>query len=411
MLTPALIGTRADPATRWRRLAIFLWVLLLAGSCIRCLASRSERDVGLFAIYAEAGRHWLAGSDLYPPKDGWDSFLYSPVVAAALVPYSILPSTLGNILWRLTVGGAYLIAFRWWLHAVLPTPLTRTQRALMYLLVLPVTAMTILDGQAGALVAASMLFTIAAAANQRWGYAAAFGAVGCLLKVYPIALVLLLVAAYPRRAAVPAAAALLAGLALPFMLQRPSYVAHQYGQWLTLMAASDRQAWSLDIANRDVALLFRVVGIPLSRHTWLAMQLSAAAGAAGMCVAGRLAGWPLQRLLLMVQGLAACWMTLFGPVVESFTYIVVGPTLAWLLIEGWQLRRNWPYRYLLAASWAVFTTATLAVVVMHSIRYHRLGPHPAAGLLLLVGIVADAGTRFLGRRVNVPSETQTPLAA
>jgi hypothetical protein len=389
----------------WRRLAVLLWVAILAGSCVRCLVGRSERNVGMFAVYAAAGRHWFDGADLYPPKDAWDSFLYSPAVAAALVPYSLLPLAVGNVLWRLTVGGVYLVALRWWSRAVLPAPLTRTQQALLFLLVLPVTAMTMLDGQAGGLVAAAVLLAVAAAAEERWGYAAVFGTLGCLLKVYPIALVLLLVVAYPRRAALPAMLALLAGLALPFLFQRPGYVADQYVKWVGMMTASDRQGWNLDIANRDVAILFRAWGSPLDGHVWLTAQLTAAAGAAALCFAARRAGWPRKTLLLTLQGLAVCWMTLFGPVVESFTYILVGPTLAWLLIDAWNERRAWTYRGVLAASWAVFTSTTLAVVFMRSIYYHRLGPHPFAGLLLLTALLADAGRRFAGR-----SATATPVA-
>jgi hypothetical protein len=58
----------------------------------------------------------------------------------------------------------------------------------------------------------------------------------------------------------------------------------------------------------------------------------------------------------------------------------------------------------LVASWAVFTSATLAVVVMRSIRYHRLGPHPVAGLLLLIGLLVDIGRRFAARRTLVVAQ-------
>jgi hypothetical protein len=411
MLTFSRDGFNGIAATRWQRLAIFLWILLLTGSCVRCLVGRSDRNVGLFAVYGDAGRHWVAGADLYPEKDAWNSFLYSPTIAALLVPYSVLPPALGNILWRLSLGGLYLFALYRWSRIVVPMPLTRSQQALIYLLVLPVTAMTLLDGQAGALVAASVLLAITAVAEERWGYAMAFATFGCLLKVYPIALVLLLLAAYPRRAALPAAVALLVGLALPFLFQHPGYVADQYMKWFAMMTASDRQGWNLDIANRDVAILFRAWGEPLDRSIWLATQLGTAAGAAALCIAARRAGWPRQRLLLLVQGLAVCWMVLFGPVVESFTYILIGPTLAWLLVEAWQLRRPWPYRGVLAASWAVLTSATLAVIVMHSIRYHRLGPHPFAGLLLLTGLLADAGKRFTEPGAGAACDTATRQAA
>ena len=78
----------ADRSKPWQRLAVFLWLAILSGSCIRCLVGQSERDVGLFSVYSLAGRHFLTATDLYPPKDAWNAFLYSPTIAALLVPYS-----------------------------------------------------------------------------------------------------------------------------------------------------------------------------------------------------------------------------------------------------------------------------------------------------------------------------------
>jgi hypothetical protein len=178
-----------------------------------------------------------------------------------------------------------------------------------------------------------------------------------------------------------------------------------------MMLHSDRQSWSLDIANRDIALLFRVWGAPLDGRVWLVAQLGTAAAAATLCVAACRAGWPAKSTLFMLQGLAACWMTLFGPVVESFTYILIGPTLAWMLIQSWQARRSLAYRGLLVVSWLVFNSATLAVIFMHSIRYHRVGPHPVAGLLLLGGLLIDAVNRFREKPVALQTERPQRWAA
>src|SRR5579883_1842438 len=143
MLTRLRDRLSGPPGIHWQRTAVILWVVVLTASCVRCLVGHSDRNVGMFAVYAGAGRHWLNGANLYPPKDSWESFLYSPAVAAGLVPYALPPLALGNVLWRLTVGGAYLLALGWWSRAVLPSPLTRARRALVFLLVLPVTATTI----------------------------------------------------------------------------------------------------------------------------------------------------------------------------------------------------------------------------------------------------------------------------
>jgi hypothetical protein len=397
----------------WQKGAVLLWVLILVGSCGRVLLSRSPSSAGIYRVYAEAGQHWREGAAVYPDADGWDAFPYSPLLAAFFVPFSTLSAPLGNALYRLVLSGSFLAALKWWCRSAPPRALSPTGQALVFLLVIPVTATTMVNGQMGGLVAAAVILTIAAAASERWHWAAAFATLGCLIKVYPIALALLLCVCYPRRFAKPFAVALGVGLGLPFLLQSPAYVADQYGRWLHLLRGSDRHDWPLEIANRDVALLFRVWWRPLDRWLWQALQLLTAAGAALWCLAARRAGWPGRRLLVTVLGTATCWMTLFGPVVESFTYILVGPTLAWLLIEAWQEKRAPLYRIGLVASWSIFTAATLAVWFPHAIRVHSMGPHPLAGLLLLGCLLGNDLSRYrAGNRAGEkPSEASSARAA
>jgi hypothetical protein len=373
----------------WQRLAVVLWVVILAGSFGRGVLSPTSRHIGIYAVYAEAGRNWLAGAPVYPPQDGWDAFPYSPIVAVFLVPWGALPDALGSGLWRLFLGAVYLGSLAWWARAALPRALTRGERGLLFLLVIPVTAPTMLNGQAGGLVIGMILLALAAAAEERWNWASAFAVLACLIKAYPVAVALLLAVTYPRRMAPRLLAAGALALAVPFLCGHPGYVLDQYAGWLHLLRSSDRLAWPLEMANRNLSLLFRVWLVPLSRHLHLGLQLAAAAGVAGLCLAGRRAGWPHRRLLLAVLGLAGCWMTLFGPVVESFTYILVGPTLAWMVIEARHQGRSVVYRGLLGASWSIFTAATAAIWFPQTIHFHSVGPHPVAGTLLLGCLLVD----------------------
>jgi hypothetical protein len=389
-------------ARGWLWLAVGLWGALLVGSCVRPAVKQSPGSVGIYRVYAEAGRTWLAGAPLYAKGDDWDVFPYSPLVAVFFAPYSALPDGLGSAVWRITLALAYLLALACWARAALPRPLAPTQRALLPLLVLPVAATTVVAGQAGGLVAAALLLGLAAAARERWNTCAVFVVLACLIKAYPVAVALLLAATYPRRMVPRLLFFGLAALAVPFLFQRAEYVADQYAGWLALMRGSDRHDWPLYIANRNLSLLFRVWLEPLTRHQHLALQLSAAAGVAALCLAGRWADWERRRVLLAILGLSGCWMTLFGPVVESYTYILVGPTLAWMLFEAWEERRPRAYRAVLLASGALFTASTLAVWFPHTIRVHSMGPHPAAGLLLLGCLLADV----FGRLRPPPAGTQ-----
>jgi hypothetical protein len=405
-------------APDWRTLAVFIWGLVLAAGLVRAPVNPTPAQVGIYAVYAEAGRHWLAGAPLYPKGDGWDVFPYSPLIATLFVPGSFLPDDVGSGLWRLALGVVFLLALSRWARSALPGALDVNQRAILALLLLPLAAPTVLTGQMGGLVAAAILVTMAAAAEGRWNLSAAAVVFACLLKVYPVSVALLLALCYPRRMGLRLLVAGAVGASLPFLLQRPGYVAEQYAGWVRLMHGSDRLNWPLDIANRNLSLLFRVWLTPFSHEVHLASQLAAAASVAGLCLLLRRRGLPRPHLLLAVLGLAGCWMTLFGPVVESYTYILVAPTLAWMVWRSWQEPRAWPYRAVLLASWAIFTAAAVAVWFTKTTPLYRIGPHPVAGLLLLGCILWDAlrelraPTRLaLVAKEGVERDAIPPLAA
>jgi hypothetical protein len=392
----------------WGRLAVILWLVIVTATCVRAGFCHLPRHRGVFPVYAEAGQHWRDQADLYAASDGWDQYIYSPLVALFLVPFGALPEALGSGAFRLAIAGSYLAALAWW-GRTLPTRLSRTQWAFLFLLVIPLSADTVLSAQAGGFVAALLLLTLAAVTGGRWNTAAACAALATMLKVYPASVGLLLAVAYPRRFAGRFALALAACLALPFLVAPPEYVVRQYVGWVRILSTSDRHSWDVGIANRDVELLFRVWLTPLPVRLYQAIQLLTAAAVAGTCLALRRAGWPRHRLLFALGGLAACWMTLFGPVVETFTYILVTPTLAALLIMAWDEPRSWLYRGLLLSSWGIFTVSMMAVWFSGAIRLHGKGPHPIAGLLLLAALLVELWHWRTGRTAVVPTKVDAPL--
>jgi hypothetical protein len=410
---PALNDVLVPPRpVVWRRLAVALWFLILLGGLGRALVNPSRSNVGvIYRESIEAAQRWVQGEPVYPLEWRWEMFPYGPCVALLFVPFSYLPESIGSGLWRLFVGVAYLLALGWWSRSALPRPLAPGQRALLFLLVIPVTASTVMAGQLGGLVAATVLLTLAAAAEERWTAAAVFAVAACLLKAYPVAVALLLLITHPRRVAVRLGGIGLLGLALPFLFQSPGYVVEQYSRWFHLLVNNDRHNWPLIEANRNLSLLFRVWLVPLDRHLDLALQLLSAAGAAGLCLAGQRQGWPHRQLLLNLLALAGCWMTLFGPAVESYTYILIGPTLAWMLLEAWEQRRPLFYRGLLATAWGIFTAASVAVWFGNTTRLHNLGPHPLAGTWLLVALLWELGKQFAAPKEKIAIGATPPARA
>jgi hypothetical protein len=221
-------------------------------------------------------------------------------------------------------------------------------------------------------------------------------ALACALKVYPLAVGLLLAAVYPRRFAPRLALALVVALLLPFCCQRWDYVAAQYALWWGRLNADQRFDWPLRMAYRDLWLLIRLCHLPLTPQAYRVLQVLTGAGCAVVCVAGRLRGWPRRRLLLMVLALGGGWMTLCGPATESCTYVLVAPALAWAVqsarLDGWP----WGARALADGAGVLLVVGVLAGVGPWTAQVHALGPQPLAALLLSAAYVSVAVRELAG---------------
>ena len=389
-----------EAGARWYRLTLRLGAAVVLVVCGRVLLA--PRANGVYPIFANAGQSWREGEPLYPgvARPGVpDQFRYSPPVAALFAPFSLLPDRLGGCLWRLLNAVVYVAAFAWWLRAATPggNRLSQRTRAALWWLLLPLSVGSLNTGQSNALVMGLLLAAVAGVARQRWNLAAACVAAACLFKGYPLAVGLLLAAVYPRQFGPRLALALFAGLALPFLLQRPDYVARAYGGWAAALGADDRTDGPLSHSYRDLWLVFRLSGLPISRAYYVGVQLATAAGAAALCLAMRAAGWPRRRLLTALLTLGTCWMLLCGPATESNTYILLAPVLVWAVVAAWATRGPALPRYLPAVSYGVLVVAQAACWFPAGKQLHTLGVQPLATLLLTGGLVSGY-IRDLARR-------------
>jgi hypothetical protein len=315
----------------------------------------------------------------------------------------------GSVLWRLLNAAALLAGFAWWLRAVAPAATSSRRQAVLFLLVLPLSLTSLNNGQCNPLVIGLLLAAMAGAAGQRWNLAAACAALACAFKVYPIAVGLLLAAVYPRRFAARLVVALGVVAVLPFLCQRPEYVAHQYDRWFhKLLSEEGRKAAPFSIAYRDLWLLFRQYA-PIEVRTYQALQLLAAASCALVCLAGRRRGWPPRRMLTAVTTQGTCWMMLFGPTTESSSYVMLAPALAWSL-GGARLER-WPAvaRFPPLVSFGLFLIAQLAGLTKVAGAVHALGPQPLGALLLWVSYLMVAGRDLIWP--SPPTETVSDPAS
>jgi hypothetical protein len=369
--------------------AFVVWGAILLVICGRVLLSPRANSV--YPIFAHAGRAWLAGEALYSDArpEGLDVYRYSPAVAALFAPLSLLPDAVGGCLWRLLNAGALLAGFAWWCVAVLPgwRSLSRGQRSMLWLLLVPLAVGSLNNGQSNPLVIGLLLAAVAGAAARRWNVAAVCVTVAVLFKGYPVAVGLLLAAVYPRSFAPRLALALAAGLLLPFALQRPGYAAAEYESWLLHVGGDDRRDRELENGYRDLWQLCRLAGIPMSRGAYLGVQLATAAGLAGLVLAGQAARWSRRRLLTLLLALATCWMMLCGPATESSTYVLLAPALVWAVLEAWTRWQGW-VRWLPAVSFGLLAASAAACWFPAGKQVHALGVQPLAALLLTVALLA-----------------------
>jgi len=326
---------------------IGLWVAVLLGIWIRIGLFSHSHDV--FGTYADAGRKWSASEPLYSYTRG---FVYSPLVAAFFAPFSWLPIALGSVLWRVLNVAIFVGAIFWWLKAEINSSLSKSSYWLVFLLILPLSLGNFNNGQVNPMIIGLLMVAILAAYEERWTLSAIAVGFSAYLKIYPLSVGLLLVLLYPRQLGWRLALTLVLMGAASFILQPPAYVLEQYQRWVTTRAADDRRM-NMDIAPRDFAMILRLLHIDLSARAVLVLQMLAGAGAAILCVVGRLRKWSDQRLLTCVFTIGTCWMLLFGPATEDATYAMIAPALALALVLAFhQTAPGW-MRTLVCASFAL----------------------------------------------------------
>jgi hypothetical protein len=324
-----------------------LWAAVLLGILIRVGLFSHSHDV--FGTYADAGRKWTASQPLYSYTRG---FVYSPLVAAFFAPFSWLPISLGPVLWRLLNAALFVGAIFWWLKSEISSRIPKSSYWLVFLLILPLSLGNFNNGQVNPMIIGLLMVAILAAYEERWTLAAFAVGFSTYLKIYPLSVGLLLVLLYPRQLGWRLALALILMGAVSFILQRPAYVLEQYQRWFSTRAADDRRM-NMDIAPRDFAMILRLLHIHLSAHMVLVLQLLAAAGAAVLCVTGRLRKWSEKRLLTCVFTTGTCWMLLFGPATEDATYAMIAPVVVFALVQAlYQNTLSW-MRVLVCASFAL----------------------------------------------------------
>jgi hypothetical protein len=393
-LNLAILRSCFDARSRWEKAALLVWGAVLLFVSVRVFVAPTSKTV--YPIFSASGRFWWTGTELYEPfrpTDVQDGYRYSPTFAILVTPFALLPDSIGGALWRLFNAAALIGAFGWLARTCFPGRLSTTHYAWLLLLLVPLALQSINNGQANLIVIAAMLGTVAAVREERWNLACAMMAVAFFIKLYPVALGMVLIVLYPRQLSWRIPLACTISLAAPFALQDPRYVLNQYEHWIALLRAEDRSDIALEHMYRDLWLLIHLYGIPIGRTAYTLIQVAAGAGIAIVCWHRQRSGWPTGPLLTSTLALVTAWMMLLGPATESSSFVLLAPSLAWSVVAaqdtpGWRDRR-----LLLWGSCACFLVAVLVGGFTSTVRIHGAGVHSWASLLYFVYLWTEPAPR------------------
>ena len=187
---------------------LILWGLLALAVCVHPFFRHGRHSV--HPEFRAASHHWWADQSLYASywaTEHIDGFRYSPTFAVAYTPLAYLPRHYGAIVFGLGSIGLLLFALHVMVRQLLPGTAVLLERTAaegrsegpFLALALAGSVAGIWSGQSNAVVTALLILGLAAVLRQRWWAAAFLLAIPVFIKLWPVALVLLLLVFWPRQ--------------------------------------------------------------------------------------------------------------------------------------------------------------------------------------------------------------------
>jgi len=379
-MTTVSTPPRSKPTARdLSRIAFILWTIILLAIAGRVLA-RPQKTV--YLLFHQTGQHWLHSDVIY--KKG--EYRYSPLVAAMLVPLGMLPLRVSSLIWLALNAVVFFWGFRYWTRIALPNDRPPWIAPAILLLATPILVGNFSNLQSNPMVLGLMLGAIAGALDKRWNLVTLCILIATLLKIYPLALGLVLLVQYPRQLTWRLLVALAISAVLPFAFQRFDYVADCYRQWLWVLQHDDRTEFGPYLSYKTVDMLWRTWIGPTNPTLYKSIQMTAAAivGAAALFLRRA----PQPHRLMILLGSVLLWILIFGPATESATHMLVGPLLGWMILES--LLAPWPriLTILLFLAYALLVFTSFALTMPWGRFIVTQGTQPAAELLVAICFIA-----------------------
>src|SRR5246127_2427811 len=321
---------RLKSLSAWNIGALAVWIIIFLGLAVRPLANPNRATA--LTVYRLAGINWLGAQHLY---GDWRGFVYSPLAAVFFAPFGLLPPGWGNLCWTWLNAAIFLLGVRSLLSSGIYPGIKPRYHGIVYLLLVPLVLGNLDTGQANPTVIGLVLLAVAAVPAERWSVAALCVAAATYLKIYPLAVGLILFLTAPRRLGWRLVLALLLLGFLPFLFQHWSYVSQQYHEWIATRSADDRRLYPLKDVPLDLwFLLVRLGHLPIPGSVYSAFQMLSGGAIALFCLPGVWRNWPKERLMAGILALLCIWMTLCGPATELQTYVLLAPAIVLTVVNA-----------------------------------------------------------------------------
>ena len=338
-VTPtARLSEAVRPSVDWLQLTWIGWVGFSVALLCKTIVSPLKHTT--FPLFVDATRLWWSSGQPYVAFSF--EYRYSPTFLAAFTPFAVLPYTIGGMIWSLANVVLLIYAMRQLMQHLLLRRWNPLQQSVFLAIVLLISVRSLWAAQCNTMIVSLGCLAAVVVVQQRWGMAALWLSIPVYIKVWPIALLMLMVACWPRQL-LGRTIAVMVGLALfPFLCQHPQYVMEQYRDWI-IGLSGPMQARHI---YRDAWTIWEFVAPPVQPRLYVVLQLVTAFGTLVYCLQHAWANEDNRRTAIGVLGVWTVWQLVFGPGTERNTFCLIAPFAAWALITAFESHRG---RWLISA--------------------------------------------------------------
>jgi hypothetical protein len=339
-MTPHTLALELDNDRKWLRQALTLWGIFFVAVSVKSIIEPIRHSV--LAAYTHGSQAWWADQTYTIGAN----YLYPPTFSVAFTPLAMLPPAVSNILWDGLSLGLLAWAIVRLTRDVLPGVWSDKRLGILLMLSLVGTIRGVWAEQVNTLVFALCALGVSAIMRRRWWTAATLLAIPVFIKVWPIALAMLLITCWPRQLFGRFAVAFAGLAAIPFLTRPASIVIAQYQSYAAMLI--ERNNGRAHAGLRDAWTIWEGFGGVGDPKIFTLVSLVAAAGIFAWTLTLRLRGTSPCRLATAVLSMWVGWQLLFGPRTEPQTKRLIAPPASWAVMESFSTKR---FRVLSVAAW------------------------------------------------------------